>query len=82
MPVTYPLLYFFALVVPDEEHRVRGFSTCSLRDSTVTSPYVRLEQGEATRYQDCSVEECSNVLVADGPIDQDESQFVLYHLLI
>jgi hypothetical protein len=28
------------------------------------------------------MEGCSNVLVADGLIDQDESQFVLYHLQI
>ena len=82
MPVAYPLLYFFALMVSDEEHRVRRFPSCSLRDPPVTSFYVRLQQGEATRYQDCSVEGCSNVLVADGLIDQDESQFVLYHLLI
>jgi len=82
LSVAYPLLYFFALTVPDEEHRVRRFSSCSLHDPPVTSSYVRLQQGKATRYPDCNVEGCSNVLVADGLIDQDESQFVLYHLLI
>jgi hypothetical protein len=76
------LLNFVVLMVPDEGHKMCRFPLRCLLIPLLLGLTCDYCKTEAIYYQDCNVEGCSNGLVADGLIDQDESQFVLYHLLI